>query len=165
MILKYRTSPLQSPPHSSWSYIDNISHITPFYNPMASTLTIHLTLRNAPSYPFSFPFFSIPSIPSIPITLVLNDLAFLLTDEGKLLDKLFDPTTKSHYPTYSNEDISINQSENAQNYRKPYRPHKQYKPHSNYKPYYKNKSHNSINPTNHSGIQEEHQNDSATEEE
>lgn len=115
MILKYRTSSLSSPPHSSFSYIDNISHITPSYNPTTSTLTVHLTLRNIPY--------------SIPTTLILNDLAFLLTDEGKFLDKLFNPTSKSHYPTYTDEDS-----------KKSYRPYKYYRQNPNYnKSYYKNK--------------------------
>lgn len=100
MILKYRTSSLSSPPHSSFSYIDNISHITPSYNPSNSTLTLHLTLRT-PISPYPYP------IPPIPITLVLNDLAFLLTDEGKFLDKLFAPTSKSHYPTYSDNSTFL----------------------------------------------------------
>ena len=145
MILKYRTSPLTSPPHSSFSYIDNISHITPSYNPSTSTLTLHLTLRNISPYPVS----------TIPTTLVLNDLTILLTDDGKFLDKLFDPASKSHYPTYSNEDAS-----NTQTYRKPYKQYRPYKPYSN-KPYYKNRNYNS----NYNSDTQEEQDDNTIEQE
>lgn len=133
MILKYRTSSLTSPPHSSFSYIDNISHITPSYNPSNSTLTLHLTFRTPISPPI--PSFYPPSypIPTIPTTIVLNDLAFLLTDEGKFLDKLYVPTSKSHYPTYSDDSVaSSNQS------------HQKFRPKSfhSYNPNYKSNSYN-----------------------
>ena len=124
MILKYRTSSLTSPPHSSFSYIDNISHITPSYNPSNSTLTLHLTLRNISPYPY----------PTIPTTIVLNDLAFLLTDEGKFLDKLYVPTSKTHYPTYSDETShSPNSPKSYHSYNPSYKPYR-----SNSNPNYPN---------------------------
>lgn len=139
MILKYRTSSLASPPHSSFSYIDNISHITPSYNPSNSTLTIHLTLRTPPIQSF-YP--SPYSIPQIPTTIVLNDLAFLLTDDGKFLDKLFSPTSKSHYPTYADESIS----KPHQNFRS--KSFHSYNP--SHKPYRPNNNSNNSNNSNYS---------------
>ena len=111
MILKYRTTSLSSPPHTSFSYIDNISHFSPSYNPLTSTLTVSLTLRT-PTH-------------SIPTSLVLNDLAFLLTDEGKFLDKVFDPFSQNNLQ--SNYPNSSYQQKPYKPYNKPY-----YK-----KPYYK----------------------------
>ena len=132
MILKYRTTSLSSPPHSSFSYIDNISHITPSYNPSNSTLTLHLTFRtpipsSIPSfYPFPYP---------IPTTIVLNDLAFLLTDEGKILDKLFVPTSKTHYPTYSDE--TVHSPNHSPTHPKSYHSYKPYR-HNHSNPSYPN---------------------------
>ena len=125
MILKYRTSSLSSPPHSSFSYIDNISHITPSYNPSNSTLTLHLTFRTPipPSIPSFYP--SPYPIPTIPTTIVLNDLAFLLTDEGKFLDKIYVPASKTHYPTYSDD------TPHSQNHLKSYHSYKPYRSQSN----------------------------------
>lgn len=136
MILKYRTTSLSSPPHTSFSYIDNISHFSPAYNPSTSTLTVNLTLRT-PIYPSTHPFIS-----SVPTSLVLNDLAFLLTDEGKFLDKVFDP----------------NISSNASNPNKSY-PQKPYKPYNNNrpcyrKPYYKNQPYQSTQSSTNSNTSE-----------
>ena len=110
MILKYRTTSLTSPPHTSYSYIDNISHFSPSYNPITSTLTINITLRT----PYH-----------VPTSLVLNDLAFLLTDDGKFLDKIFDPNSQS------------NSQPNQQYHSKPYKQHYQYNKPYYKKPYYK----------------------------
>lgn len=114
MILKYRTTSLSSPPHTPYSYIDSISHISPIYNPLTSTLTVNLTLRT-PTH-------------SIPTSLVLNDLAFLLTDEGKFLDKVFDPNSSNSQNPQSSPYPSYHQKP-YKHYNKPY-----YK-----KPYYNSK--------------------------
>lgn len=112
MILKYRTTSLSSPPHTPYSYIDSISHISPIYNPLTSTLTVNLTLRT-PTH-------------SIPTSLVLNDLAFLLTDDGRILDKVFDPNFSSN---------SSNPNPNSYYHQKPYKSYN--------KPYYKKPYYNS----------------------
>ena len=129
MILKYRTTSLTSPPHTSFSYIDNISYFSPSYNPLTSTLTVNLTLRT-PTH-------------SIPTSLVLNDLAFLLTDEGKFLDKVFDPNSTSN-PQYNSNSQS--NSSNQSNHQKSYRPYN--KPYYK-KPYYKS-HHYQDNPSSDS---------------
>ena len=130
MILKYRTTSLSSPPHTSFSYIDNISHFSPVYNPTTSTLTVNLTLRT-PIYSPIHPFLS-----SVPTSLVLNDLAFLLTDDGKFLDKVFDPNVS---PT-------------------PFHQQKPYKPYNNRpyykKPYYKNQPYHPTQPSINSNTNE-----------
>lgn len=112
MILKYRTTSFSSPPHTSFSYIDNISHFSPSYNPLTSTLTVNLTIRT----PYH-----------VPTSLVLNDLAFLLTDEGKFLDKVFDPNSSNSQNPQSSSYPSYHQ--------KPYKPYN--------KPYYKKPYYNS----------------------
>ena len=120
MILKYRTTSLSSPPHTSYSYIDNISHFSPIYNPLTSTLTVNLTLRTP--YP-------------IPTSLILNDLAFLLTDDGRFLDKVFDPNSQSN--NQKSNSFYYQNNQNNQSQQKPYRP---YNKHYYKKPYYKSNS-------------------------
>lgn len=132
MILKYRTSPLTNPPQTSWNYIDSITHFSSFYNPITSALTVNL----------------ITHFSSIPTTLILNDLAYLLTDEGILLDKVYNPYSKyqnsndfheyppnyphQNYPNQGN-NFSYGPQQSSQFYhKKPYR--KYNKPH-----YYKHK--------------------------
>ena len=94
---------------------------------MTSTLTVNLTTH------FS----------SIPTTLVLNDLAYLLTNEGVLLDKVYNPYSKyqnsndfheypSNYPNQSNNTPKSYPQTPQFYHKKPYR--KYNKPH-----YYKHK--------------------------
>ena len=117
MILKYRTTSLNSPPHTSFSYIDNISYFSPSYNPQTSTLTVNLTLRT--------PIYTFPNSPlySVPTSLVLNDLAILLTDEGKFLDKVFDPNSSYQQKPYK--------PYNRPYYKKPYYKNQQYRANQN----------------------------------
>lgn len=143
MILKYRTTSLSSPPHTSFSYIDNISHFSPTYNPATSTLTVNLTLR----YPQPYPSFYPPIHPSVyfslnpvPTSLVLNDLAFLLTDDGRFLDKVFDPNLSSHSSNSSDSQNPSNSSYSSyhSHHQKPY---KSYNKSYYKKPYYKSQPH------------------------
>ncbi len=119
MILKYRTTSLSSPPHTSFSYIDNISHFSPIYNPTTSTLTVNLTLRT-PVYSSIH-----PSLYPVPTSLILNDLAFLLTDEGKFLDKVFDPNISS---TSFYQQKPYRPYNNKSYYKKPYYKNQPYQP-------------------------------------